>query len=495
VPREPRTLRDLLIQRASADPDRLAYHDGVAGITYGDLAQRAAGKAVRLAEMGVRAGDRVALVMSAGIPLTEVFWAVQLLGAWSCAFNPAVPEQTLERRTRRIDPKVVVTDSLLEDVTASADIPPAPGVTPDDVAYLQPTSGTQGEPRAAMLRNRNVLDYLRSDGSDDHGDRRDVLVAWVPPWHDLGLVRFVIAGVYFGAPCHFVKPAIRTIPDWLATISRVQGTITGGPDFAYRLATRMVDPSAVDLSSLRFATNGGEPVRRSTVEEFEHAFGLSGVVMPGYGLAENTLGVTTRGLGDPLEVDARGNVSCGVARPGVELTVDGDAAAPGEIVVGGNYVFAGYFGAPEETARTLRDGRLHTGDAGYLDEAGRLFVLGRRPAMIKRGGALIAPREVEEAAERVAGVRVAAAVSVPVEAAVSEPVVVVVETDVESARDGHRVAAEVSKATRATCGFAPGEVVVAPPRTIPRTANGKVQHGRLQAMVLEGAVEPALSSR
>jgi len=92
-----------------------------------------------------------------------------------------------------------------------------------------------------MLTHRNVLAQLRATAQARHVGADDVLVSWVPPWHDFGLVRFIIAPVYFGTACHIVRPAIRTIPDWLQAISQVGATHTGAPDFAYRLACRLVD--------------------------------------------------------------------------------------------------------------------------------------------------------------------------------------------------------------------------------------------------------------
>jgi acyl-CoA synthetase (AMP-forming)/AMP-acid ligase II len=488
----PHTLRDVIVDRSRTDPDRLAYDDGSRTVTFGELAERAAAGAALLASKGVKAGDRVALVLPAGVEFAEAFWAVQMLGATSCAFNPGLPARTIERRTARIRPRLVVTEGMVGSAAPVRDVPDEPPVGGDDIAFFQPTSGTSGEPRAAMLRHRNVLTYLGTDLADGHAGRDDVFVAWVPPWHDLGLVRFVIGCAYYAAACHIVKPAVHTIPLWLETITRVRGTLTGGPDFSFRLAARMVDPASVDITSLRFATNGGEPVSLATVERFEERFGLSGVVMPGYGLAEATLGVSSHLSGEPLVADERGNVACGRARRGVELRIqrdgDGDDSPAGEILVRGGEVFAGYFDEPEETRAALRDGWLHTGDIGYLDDEARLYVLGRRPAMIKRGGGVVAPHELEEAAEEVAGVRLAAAVGIRGEDAVSDVVTLVVEADPAGVPTAEALAADVSRAVTSALRFAPGQVLVVPPRTIPMTENGKVRHARLRSLLLEGAI-------
>jgi acyl-CoA synthetase (AMP-forming)/AMP-acid ligase II len=459
-------------------------------VTFGELADEAGALAGRIARAGVAAGDRVALVRPAGVGFAAAFWALQLLGSVPCAFNPVTLRQTLARRVQSIRPRLVLGEDL--DIAATGPAAPQRPAGPDALAFLQRTSGTSGEPRAAMLTHRNVFAQLRATDEARHIGAGDVLVSWVPPWHDFGLVRFIIAPVYFGMACHIVRPAIRTIPEWLATISRVGATHTGAPDFAYRLACRLVAPGSVDLSSLRYAANGGEPVRRATVEQFEHRFGMPATVAPGYGLAEATLGVTAHRGGEEIVVDERGNVSCGVAFPGVEIRVAGAPGAPGEILVRGDIVFAGYLDEPDETAAALRDGWLHTGDTGYLDEAGRLFVLGRQRAMIKRGGGVVAPRELEDAAHEVPGVQLAAAIGTPMSAtAVSERVTVVVETDDLDTAGAAALTTGVMDVIRERLGFAPHDVLMVRPRTIPRTGSGKVRYGALRELLAgPGGVGP-----
>ncbi len=474
------------------------------------------------------------------------------------------PEDAAGARLRRV-PLGEVRRAAAEGVGT---LPP-----PDDpevVAFLQPTSGTAGEPRAAVVLQRHAIASLRAAREMVGLGPSDVLVSWVPPWHDLGLMRFVLGPVYFGAPCHLVEPAIRTLSKWLRTASEVRATVIGAPDFAYRLATRLVDPKGLDLSALRCATNGGEPVRSSTIEAFERRFGVPGVIRPGYGLAEATLGVTGLCPGEPLRVDERGNVTCGRPLPGVEVRIavaeaaaacpterreepppqgravapslltgiganlkiregraaapsplawiganleirEGRAAAPsplagegrgegsslppsppsaevGEILVRSAAVFAGYFDAPEATAEALQNGWLHTGDIGRLDADRHLYVLGRKRALLKRGGAPLAPREVEEAVEEVPGLRVAAAVGLPAaEGTATEEIALAIEAD--PAADPAQVAGAVAAAVEAALGFAPDRIVVLAPHTLPRTANGKVRHDVLRQALIAGELE------
>ena len=367
--------------------------------------EEAAALAGGLARLGVGPGDRVALLLPAGLDFVRVFFALQMLRAIPCAFDPGAPPETAARRAAQVCPTLTLTAgaaaaftaaglrwAALADVPRQAPIRLLPAGTGDDPAFLQPTSGTSGEPRAAVILQRQALASLRSARDGIGIGTADVLVSWVPPWHDLGLLRFVLGPVYFGAPCHLVEPAIRTLPLWLRTASEVRATILGAPDFAWRLATRLVNPAGLDLSSLRYATNGGEPVRRSTIEAFEARFGTPGVLRPGYGLAEATLGVTSLRPGEPLRVDDRGNVSCGRPLPGVEVRImeeekmkqeKKEEERTGEILVRGAAVFAGYPG---------RRGGERRGAARRLAPYRR-----RRPA--GRGGAPLRARKATSPAE------------------------------------------------------------------------------------------------
>jgi acyl-CoA synthetase (AMP-forming)/AMP-acid ligase II len=278
----------------------------------------------------------------------------------------------------------------------------------------------------------------------------------------------------------------------------VRGTVTGAPDTGYRIAARLVSPQGLDLSSLRVAGSGGEPVRASTIRDFEARFGVPGVIRPGYGLAEATLTVTVD-LSSPMPLcDAAGNVSCGPAVPGIEVRIVDDEGrelppgVPGEILIRGETVFSGYVNDPEATAEALRDGWLRSGDIGALDREGRLFVHGRRRALIKRAGGTIAPREVEEAADAVPGVRSSAAVGVPNPSLFgTEDIVIVAEVrrggwadDAAMAAAARAIAHRVEEAV----GASPWRVLLVAPNTIPRTANGKVCHARLRSDVVANAL-------
>ncbi|MGZ7078499.1 MAG: AMP-binding protein, partial [Thermoanaerobaculia bacterium] len=294
------TIAMILDHRSRESPDALAFAFGTESLTYRQLSGEAESLARALLAEGVERGDRVALALPVGLDLVRLFYALQRIGVASCILDPHLPAATLERRVASIRARRTFTARPVA-LDGWSSLPPVFD-DPNAVAFLQHTSGTSGEPLAAIILQRNVMASLHSIREAIDPGRSDILVGWVPPWHDLGLLRFVIAPVHFGRPCYLIPPAVKTIPQWLSTISDVRGTITGAPDFAWRLATRLVSADAVDLRSLRWATNGGEPVRASTVTAFENHFGLRRVLCPGYGLAEATLGVSSVRPGDDMEL-------------------------------------------------------------------------------------------------------------------------------------------------------------------------------------------------
>lgn len=512
MPTHAGTVLDALDARGAATPERVAFVVGGVAVTFGALATESRTLAGRLGTLGVGPGDRVALLLGSSADFLRALFALQRLRATPVAVHAGLPAEAVGRRVALVRAALALVPEGWADAPAGSAprlgwrpltalpeeelaVTTRPG--PEDVAYLQLTSGTTGASKAAVVSHRSLAASLVASVSFLEAGADDVFVSWMPLHHDLGLVRFVFTPVWYGARCHLLPPALSSLGPWLATLTREGGTITAAPDFGYRVAARVVDPASVDLSALRVATSGGEPVRLSTIAAFEGRFrGAAGVIRPGYGLAEATLGVSASAPGEPVVVDAGGNVACGRPIPGLTVRIvapeTGAACGTGEvgaIAVRGEAVFSGYLDDPEATAAVIdADGWLATGDVGKLDEAGRLYVLGRTRAMIKRAGALVAPRELEEAADAVSGVRVSAAIGVPGELGTEEVVLVVEARADVAASDADRaaLAAAVSRAVRAAVGFAPGEVRVTPPRTIPLTANGKLRHAELRRRLLAG---------
>ncbi|MGW3964221.1 AMP-binding protein [Amycolatopsis sp. NPDC005003] len=512
-------------------------------LPYGRLVETARRAAGGLARLGVGRGDRVALIS----PTSPALLAC-LFGAWSLGAVPAIlPLPPRSSQLGRSGPEfgrrlahigatcTVVADAFAE--LASGDLgrrhrlvrcgelltesreesaPPPPDPHPDDVAYLQFTSGTTGSPRAVTLTHRQLLANAALCCTALAPNPLDSLhVSWLPLFHDMGLVS-TIGGIAHGVRL-VLQPTESFVarPDsWLDALSTYRATSTVAPHFAYELAAKILKlrPRELDLSALRVCGNGAEAIDRDSVAEFLAAttpYGLSPrAITPMYGLAEATLAVTIGDGDEPrwdhvdrnrLErdriaapvpettEDVRSLAVCGRPLPGVSVEIrdaHGNALPErtvGEITVRSPSLMRGYWNEPEATAEILRDGWLHTGDLGYLVPDG-LVVCGRIKDVIIVGGRNIHPEEYEHVTTAVPGARpVCAAFGVPGRERM------VVAFEMRKKNDSpHRVATAVLAALRERIGHAPDAVVALAPNTIPRTTSGKVQRSLCAERYLSG---------
>jgi len=322
---------------------------------------------------------------------------------------------------------------------------------------------------------------------------RDTFLSWLPLHHDMGLILMSVVPLSSGCALHLLPPGMASIRGWMVEAARRGATFTAAPDFAYRLCLRLSrERDGLDLSRLRVALDAAEPVRASTIEAFERAFGLGPVVTPAYGLAEATVGVTTWTPGVPIRVDERGAVALGKGFPGVRLRIEGDGAVPlpeggvGEVLVASPALADGYWGeGPADPGRWLR-----TGDLGHLDEDGNLYVVARAKETIILGGLTLAPREIEETVDRLPFVRRSAAVGIDRGRLEGEQAFVFVELARGTRGDvGGKLAelaAAVVGAVHERLGLRPGRVLLVEPGTLPLTANGKLRYGELRRLYLDG---------
>jgi fatty-acyl-CoA synthase len=425
----------------------------------------------------------------------------------------------------RFDARIVTLEELATHDGGLASI----DVALDDLAFLQFTSGSTGAPRGVMVSHRNIAancwagiagQYLST--SDANG------VSWLPLYHDMGLIGAVLApllaqrSVTFLATMGFLKrPSL-----WFELIHRHRATATFAPNSAYALCTRRVaaeDIARWDLSCLRTAGCGAEPIAAQTLRSFARRFEPAGfrpgMLRPSYGLAEGTLVVSMGHVGELWRsdiVDAarlRGDgravaaedgaegiemVGCGGVLPGHAVRILDENGRPlperavGEIELLGPSVTLGYFRDRDGTEQTYRDDGLRTGDLGYLAE-GELFITGRKKDLIIVHGRNFAPQAVEWSVDALPGVRkgnVAAfagpggemgdCVVVVCEAATSSP------TDLERTIRG-RISDELSLIV--------GDVVILPPGFLPRTSSGKVRRAHTRALYLNGTLRAVASAK
>ncbi|GLW11239.1 acyl-CoA synthetase [Microtetraspora sp. NBRC 13810] len=395
-------------------------------------------------------------------------------------------------------------------------------VKPEDVSFLQYTSGSTSLPKGVMVTHRALMHQEELLYQVGEFSRESVIVTWLPLFHDMGLIGNVLAGLYAGCQVVVMPPPafIQRPARWLRAISKYRATVSGGPNFAYELSVRRVPPQdreGLDLSSLRIAFNGAEPVRAATLEAFTEAYrphGLGdGVLFPCYGLAEvtlmatgswidagpATLDVDLTALNDGRLVTGGDHRIVGSGEPRVHRRleiVDPETflAAPpgtvGEIWVAGPDVADGYWERPEETERTFgariadtgEGPFLRTGDLGVLDGK-ELFVVGRLKDLIIVAGRNHYPQDVEAVAEAAHPlVRRGCSIAFGAEKAGAERLVVVAEIKpVHEAEELEDIRRAVRTAIASAHAVQPDEVILVAAGSVPKTSSGKLQRRACKA--------------
>jgi acyl-CoA synthetase (AMP-forming)/AMP-acid ligase II len=516
-PRTATTLTDMMRRRARLSPSRPYFHLFEETVTYERLWEASGRYAAGLARAGIGPGDNLCLIYPTCAEFFYTFFGVLRAGAVPVPLYPTLGVEATGNILRDSRAKAVATigwfrrsvdesaalapnvGAILEppDLEADGPLPSVPEADADDLAFIQYTSGSTGHPRGVMLSHRNVVTTIHFMSEAAGLTPDDRVVSWLPLYHDMGLIGCSFTPPLTGAPLWLLPPDLRNPRQWLELITRVRATFTVSPDFGYRNCVRNIrDTVDLDLTSLKAALSGAEPVRPSTIEAFESHFGLKHVIAPCYGLAEATLAVAIWPRATPLRFDARGRfVSVGRPCRGVSVRImapgtGGDALLPagveGEICVKSPGVMRGYYDNPEATAKVLTaDGWLRTGDLGFLDADGFLFVSGRLKDVIILGGVNLVPGDIEEVVDHVAGVRYSAAIGLESERAGTQRLHVVAEVRDEDAGDEafHRLVRDVVGRVHRAAGHRPARVLLVRAGTIPKTSSGKIQRSRLAEMV------------
>ncbi len=524
---EARTLVDVLAIRARREPSGLYFELYDEPMTYGRLWELSRRYAANLVAAGIGRGDRVAILLPTCKEFFATFFGVMALGGIPVPLYPTFGPAELASIFAHADPRGVVTISWFESAVRRAQAstpgltrilepeelerpaaePAWPSLSAEETAFLQYTSGSTDHPKGVDLPHRSVLANVRAFVEAVRAQPGEPVVSWLPLYHDMGLIGLGFGALYAACHLHLLPPDLRNPRQWLELVTRTRAIITASPDFGYRNCLRNIhDLAGLDLSSLRVAFTGAEPIRPETVWQFEERFGLKHVVVPAYGLAEATLAVALGDLGAPMRLDPSGRfVSVGRPIPGVRVRIweDGRDSAPGrflepgavgEIVVRTSAAMRGYYRDPEATARAFRSGWLHTGDLGYLDPDGYLFVIGRQKDLIIVRGENVVPLDIEKVVDGVADVRYSAAVGVSSERLGTQRLVVVAEVrnpDAGAERHSALVRTIVT-AVRRIRGFRPSRVLLVRPGAIPKTTSGKIQHARLAEMVARGQLGGAV---
>lgn len=517
------TLLEMLACQAQDNPGRVAFTYLGAPTSYDQLWEQVNAFAAGLLARGLQPGERVVLALPNSAEFFAAFYGVQRAGGVAVPLYPASGPERIFAIARLCAARLLVAPSALPaaqlaglrqlsasrgfqllTVSESQAAVPAgifPSVGPEQAAFIQYTSGSTGDPKGVQLSQHNLLVNVEQMIAGMQITTDDIFVSWLPVYHDMGLILMTMAPFYLGMPVHLLETNLRDVRPWLRAIEDYRATFTAAPDFAYRLCLRHVEPADYDLGSLRVALNAAEPVRAATIEQFEAAYGLQGVMTAGYGLAEATVGVSMSPPGQRPRVDENGLVSVGPPFPGVELKIvakDGQslpAGQVGEIAIRSQANSGGYLNNPAATTALFRpDGYLLSGDLGYLDKNGSLYIVSRKKNIIKRSGTTISPHEIEEAVDAQPQVRYSAAVGIDRGRIEGEQIYVFAEVrDGEQLRPAELEALnmDVVGAIQERMGFRPARVYLLQPRSLPLTHNGKIQHQQLKQQYLEGALRQA----
>ena len=561
APAHAQTLVEALDYHAARTPGRvhvlLLREDGTEEpITYGGLRRDAGRVAAALRRGGLRPGGKVAIMLPTSRGYFAAFMGAQLAGGVPV---PLYPPFRLDRIAEYIqreakilgnaEAEVLVTFARAAQVAGlvrdrvptlaqivdveealadpSLDTPVAADLRGEDTALLQYTSGSTGDPKGVELTHANVLANIRAAAEGCALTASDVMISWLPLYHDMGLVGGWLMELYFGAPTVIMSPVtFLSRPErWLEAFSTYGGTIACAPNFAFDLCVKRVPAATVAglrLGSIRALLNGAEPILPATLERFAAHLAPAGfrreAIFCAYGLAENMVAVTFPPVGRGPRIDVIERAAFereGVARPAAEGAPEGevlrvvgcghavprheirilDAAGEplpdrrqGRLVFRGPSAFKGYYRNPEATARVrLADGWVDTGDLAYV-VGGEVFLTGRTKDMIIKGGRNYYPHEIEAAAGTVPGIRqgCVAAFSLRDEGAGTETIVVVAETKEERAEARAALQQKVGEAIAAAIGVPPDRVVLVAPGAVPKTSSGKIRRNDTRQRFVAG---------
>ena len=542
-------------------------------ISYRTLQAEAHALAAGLLEHGVQAGDRIAIMLPTGREFFAAFYGALYAGGVPVPLYPPARPSQLEDHMHRIagivanaeasvlvtDPRATLLGHLLRAQCASlrlvatpadvskeigvrpqfesqnrqnrgltpisgSPISPLPRVKAEDIAFLQYTSGSTGNPKGVVLTHANLLANLRAMEQASGVTADDIFVSWLPLYHDMGLIGACLGSLTLGFHLILMSPlAFLARPQrWLATIHRHRATVSAAPNFAYELCANKLsdaDLAGLDLSCWRLAYNGAEPVSPETLARFAARCAPKGfnplAMTPVYGLAESSVGLTFPPLGRGPLIDSVNRhtlsaagiarpvhdatahvqriVTCGRVLPDHELRiVDANGRelperTQGRVQFRGPSATRGYYRNPEATARLLDGDWLNTGDLGYL-AAGELYLTGREKDIIIRGGHNIYPQELEEAASHVIGVRRGGVAVFPATdpRTGSERLVVLAETIERDSAARERILAEINRLAVDLIGLPADDIVLAPPRSVLKTSSGKIRRAACRELYERG---------
>ena len=564
APERTRTLLEVLDWHVQRHPERrhILFYPGEGEpeeLTYGDLDRRARAVAAGLRALGLEPRQTVGLMLPTSLDYFAAFVGTQLAGGIPVPLYPPARRSQIEDHLRRqagilatAEAGILVTFGevlplarllraqlpglhrviTVEELSSLASrdrgsvISGATGVTEGDLAFLQFTSGSTGNPKGVMLTHANLLANLRAIAKGAELGPDDLAVSWLPLYHDMGLIGSWMAPLYFGIPLVLMSPLtfLARPARWLQAIHRHRGTVSPAPNFAYELCVRKIEDAEIeglDLSSWRFALNGAEPVSPEAMRRFSERFAPYGfdprAMSPVYGLAECSLALAfppllrgpwidavdretfqRSGRAVPVAPDhpnAQRFPSCGLPLSGHEVRiVDESGREVGERQEGrlefrGPSTTSGYYRNPEATRKLIHGDWIDSGDRAYI-AAGEIYITGRVKDIIIRAGRNLYPQELEEAVGEIPGVRkgCVAVFGAPDPATGTERLVILAETRERDAATLETLREAIQDRAVDLLGAPADDVVLAPPHAVPKTSSGKIRRAASRELYEQGRI-------
>jgi 1-acyl-sn-glycerol-3-phosphate acyltransferase len=557
TPSQARTLPEVLDWHLDNQPDRPHIHfyaDQGQGesLSYRQLQQGAVKVAAGLQQRDLNPGAAVAIMLPSDASYFFAFWGVLLAGGVPVPIYPPARKAQMEDHLKRqlvilrncgATHLITMPEALLFGRLLKSGLPQlrilttvnelsadpaatfvAPRLQENDTAFLQYTSGSTGNPKGVILSHANLLANIRAMGRVVAADDTDVIVSWLPLYHDMGLIGCWLSGLYFASqlvlmsPLDFLGRPLR----WLHAIHRYRGTLSAAPNFAYEICLSRLQEeelAGLDLSSWRCAFNGAEAVSPLSIERFCGRFARYGfraeAMMPVYGMAENSVGLAfppfgrgplidvidrdrfaRSGRAEPVPPDtdnALRVVACGRPLPNHEIRVIDRAGhelperRAGRVQFRGPSACSGYFHNPEATAGLFDGDWLDSGDLGYIS-AGEIFITGRSKDLIISAGRNIYPQELEEAVAELEGIRKGnvAVFGSPDPRSGSERLVVLAETREEEPQRLEELRIRINELAVQLVGNPPHDLLLVPPKTIPKTSSGKLRRSATRELYEQG---------
>lgn len=520
--------------------------------TYTQLREDSLAVGYALVARGIKPGDRIALIAETGPDFAALFCGAIYAGAWPVPLPLPTSfggkDNYIEQLSVQLsssDPILLVGPDEIAEMTAAAaqrqgceyapwshfssyDVPACklPVLSPDDICYLQYSSGSTRFPHGVAVTHRALLANLCAHGHAMQLIPTDRCISWLPWYHDMGLVGCFLSPIANQVSVDYLRTEdfARRPLAWLDMISRNEGTsISYSPTFGYDICARRISSQSsvsdrFDLSRWRLAGNGADMIRPDVMQNFVNAFSGAGfkatAFLPSYGLAEATLAVTVMPAGEGIRVELveeerlsgaprdlsrparyRALVNCGKPVRGMSVEIRGENGAPlgdhqiGKVWCTGSSLMHSYFRDPEATAECMVDGWLDTGDMGYVTE-GYLFIVGRAKDMIIINGKNHWPQDIEWAVEQLPGFNHGdiAAFSIEMDNGEETPAVLVhcrVSDPVKRVELRDMIRDKVRSITGMNC-----VIELIPPKSLPRTSSGKLSRAKAKKLYLSGEIAP-----